>query len=231
MDCQVGQRLRPVSNCRKQDGEGKMPVPHQTDDDSRFGFACLSFQVSNSSIARTTPVVRRHTAARDTGPAAANPVAASRSCAAKISPLPGILVCATTSPAPVTACEMPELASAENWNAVFRRAHGCAARMQLVLVPAPVFHVHRRDDEQLRALAHQFVRHARVAQVVADADADFAPRRIPDFLFLRGQAVLETLDRHAFGLLKNDVAVRADDEGGVVKNIVCRQNLFRRRSG
>ncbi len=70
-----------------------------------------------------------------------------------------------------------------------------------------------------------FVRDARVAQIVADADTDFAPRRIPDFLFRRGQAVVEKLDRHALGLFENNLAVRADDKGGVVINIV-RDKIF-----
>ena len=43
---------------------------------------------------------------------------------------------------------------AENREAVFRCANGRDARMKFMLVPAPVFHVHRRDDEQLRALPH-----------------------------------------------------------------------------
>src|ERR1039458_4329344 len=115
---------------------------------------------------------------------------------------------------------------AENRDAVFRRAHRRDARMQFVLMPAPGFHVHRRTDDELRALPHQFVRDARVAQVVADAEADLAPRRIPDFLLRRGQAVLEKLDRHALDLLEHNFAVCADDECGVVIIALVVEKIF-----
>ena len=70
----------------------------------------------------------------------------------------------------------------------------------------------------------EFVGDAGVAQVVTDAESDFAPRRIPDFLYRRPQAVLEKLDGHAFDLLENHLAVRADDEGGVV--VMIRADRF-----
>ena len=129
-------------------------------------------------------------------------------------------VCATTFPPPVTACEMPELAtrkigmpySAARTGAT-RECSSCSCRPHSSTSIVGTI-------KQLRALFHQPVGDARVAQVVADADADFSPRRIPDFLFRRGQAVVEKLDRHALGLLENNLAVRADDEGGVVINMV-----------
>ena len=105
---------------------------------------------------------------------------------------------------------------AENWDAIFRRAQRRDAGVQLVLMLPPIRHVHRGHDEHLRALADEFIGDARVAQVVTDTDADLAPRRVPDFLFRRGQAVLEELDGHALDLFENNFAIRADDEGGVV---------------
>jgi len=69
---------------------------------------------------------------------------------------------------------------AENRDAVFRRPHGRDAGMKLVLVPAPILNVHCWDYQKLCPLFYQPVGDACVTQVVADADADFAPRRIPD---------------------------------------------------
>ena len=86
-----------------------------------------------------------------------------------------------------------------------------------MLIFAPVGHVHRGRDDGLRPLANQFVGDAPVAQVIADAQADFAPRRIPNPLLRCRQSVPEELNRHAFGLTKNDFAARSDDENGVVE--------------
>jgi len=99
----------------------------------------------------------------------------SRSCAERISTLPGKEVRAMTCPPPVTACEMPELASGK-WECHIRRAHGRDPRVKLVLVPDPLFNIHCRHDEQLRALLHQPVGDAGVTQVVADADARSCPK-------------------------------------------------------
>ena len=114
---------------------------------------------------------------------------------------------------------------AKNGDAVFRRAHGGDARMEFVLMHAPGFHIHRRADEELRPLLHQPVGHARVAQIVADANADLAPRRIPDGLLRCGQTIAEELDGHALDLLKHDVAIRAHDKGGVVI-VVVREDIL-----
>ena len=65
---------------------------------------------------------------------------------------------------------------AKNRYAVFRRPHRRDAGMQFVLVPAPKFHIHRRANDELRALSDEFIGNARVAEVIADAEADFAPR-------------------------------------------------------
>ena len=104
----------------------------------------------------------------------------------------------------------------ENRDAIFRRANGRDTGVHLVLMPAPGFHVHCWADDELRALPHEFVRDARVAQVIADAKADHAPRRVPDGLVRRGQAVVKELDWDAFDLLEDYIAIGADDEGGVV---------------
>ena len=55
-----------------------------------------------------------------------------------------------------------------------------------MLMPAPLRDVHGRYNEQLRALPDQFVGDSRIAQVIADADPDFAPGRVPDLLVGRG---------------------------------------------
>ena len=69
--------------------------------------------------------------------------------------------------------------------------------MQFVFMFAPFGNVHRRHDEQLRALPHQLVRHAGVAQVVADANTDLSPRRFPEPLLARRQAIVEATVRRA----------------------------------
>ena len=69
---------------------------------------------------------------------------------------------------------------------IFRSAHGCDQSVQPVLVFAPIRHVHRRDNDQLRTPLDQSVDDTRVAQIIADAKANLAPRRIPK-LFVRAQ--------------------------------------------
>ena len=108
-------------------------------------------------------------------------------------------------------------AHADDGDAVFRGANGAEAGVGHVLGFAPVDHVHRRDDEGLRALADEFVNDARVAEVVADRDADPAPGRLPNLLRRGGFAVLEELDRLLLGLLEDDLAVRGNDEGRIVE--------------
>ena len=102
----------------------------------------------------------------------------------------------------------PRAAHAEQRHAVFGRPHAADARVELMLIGAPVGHVHRGRDDGLRPLANQFVGDAPVAQVVADAQADLAPGRIPKPLLRCRQSVPEELNGHAFGLTKNDFAAR-----------------------
>ena len=52
----------------------------------------------------------------------------------------------------------------------------------------------------MRALPHQRVRHSRVAEVVAEAEADPAPGRFPQLLLRRRQPVLEKLHDKVSGL-------------------------------
>src|SRR5689334_22727149 len=86
-----------------------------------------------------------------------------------------------------------------------------------MLMLAPFLDVHRRHDERLRALTDQLIRHTRVAKVIANAHADFAPRRVPHVLFRGWQSVFEKLHWHRLALLKNHFAVRADNKRRVAK--------------
>src|SRR5262249_28023821 len=106
-------------------------------------------------------------------------------------------------------------AHTENRDAVLSSADGRDTRVQLMLVLSPINDIHGGHDQRLCAQAYQPVRNAGIAKVGTDTDADFAPRRIPELLFPRGQAVFEELDGHALDLTKHDVAGRTDDEGGV----------------
>src|SRR4051812_8994700 len=92
-----------------------------------------------------------------------------------------------------------------------------------MLALTPIHHVHSGHDDQLRAHLDQSINDAGVAEIVANAKTDLAPRRIPKLLLWCRQAVLEKLDRHAFTLAKNDFAGRSDDECGVIEVVVrCR---------
>ena len=126
-----------------------------------------------------------------------DPCDGSRRFAARNAPLPGMGARATTLPSPETACEMPELARRKIGMPYSAARTGATRAVQFVLVATPKLQIHRRDDEQLRALPHQFIRDAGVTQVVADAETNLAPRRIPDFLRRRGQAVPKELNRDA----------------------------------
>src|SRR6187551_825055 len=90
-------------------------------------------------------------------------------------------------------------------------------RMQFVLAFSPIGDVHRGDNEQLRAEFYQSIRDTRIAKIVADADSNFPPGRIPKRLLRRRKPILEKLDRYAFDLLENDFATRINDKGGVVE--------------
>ena len=114
---------------------------------------------------------------------------------------------------------------AEDRQAILRGADRRDARVQFVLGSAPVRDVHGRNDQRLGAELDQAVGHPGVAQVVADADADLPPGRVPQLLFRRRQAVLEELDGHGLDLAEHDVAARPDHEGGVVE-VAARRRVF-----
>ena len=113
---------------------------------------------------------------------------------------------------------------AEDWDAVFRGACGADEGVEFVLGLTPFDDVHGWEDEELGALFDEVIDDAGVAEIITDAEADFAPGGIPDALFGRGEAVVEELNGDGFDLFENDFAVRIDDEGGVVE--VCAGGIF-----
>ena len=98
--------------------------------------------------------------------------------------------------------------------------------MLAMLLFAPIGDVHEGDDEGLGSGDDEAVGDAAIAQVVTGGDGNRAPGRGPDFLVGRGEAIVEELDGDGFGLLKDDFAVWADDEGGVVKCFSIGFELF-----
>ena len=82
-------------------------------------------------------------------------------------------------------------------------------------------------------MADQLIGDPRVGEIVANANADLAPRRIPYVLRIRRLAILEELDGHAFALGKNHISVSVDDKSGVgpeiqglnySQSVECRQS-------
>ena len=120
-----------------------------------------------------------------------------------------------TLPFPVTACEMPEPAS-RKMGMPYSAARTGATRECSSCSCRPRSSTSMVGTIKLRPCLHQPVGDARIAQVVTDADADFAPGRIPDLLPWGRQTVLEKLDGRTLGLMENNFTVRADDKGGVV---------------
>src|ERR1035441_8087276 len=106
---------------------------------------------------------------------------------------------------------------AEDREAILRGADRRDARMQFVLGAAPVHDVHGWNDKRLGTESHEAVGHPGVAQIVAYADPDLPPRRVPQLLFRRRQSVFEELDRHSLDLAEHDVAARPDDISSVVE--------------
>src|SRR4051812_4866015 len=82
---------------------------------------------------------------------------------------------------------------------------------------APILHIHCGHNHSLRAESNEFVSHTGVAQVVANAEADFPPRRIPDLLLRRGKTVLKKLNRHALYLPKDFLAIWTNHKRRVSK--------------
>ena len=86
-----------------------------------------------------------------------------------------------------------------------------------MLAFAPTDFVRSGNDDGLRAKRCQPVRHAAVTQVVANAEADSAPGRVPQVLLLGRQSVFKKLNRHTLCLPEDDFALRVHDKHRVVK--------------
>src|SRR5690242_19062609 len=90
----------------------------------------------------------------------------------------------------------------------------------LSFVLTPMFHIHLRNDEPLRALAHEVIHHPRVAQVITNRDPDLSPGGVPDAPLGGGQSIGHELHGDGFDLLEYILAIRADDESCVVELMV-----------
>ena len=96
--------------------------------------------------------------------------------------------------------------------------------MRFVFVSAPVFNVHRWNNQELRAFSDEPVSDARITQIVTNADADFPQGESQTSCFSgTGRRLPEELNRHALGLFENHLAISAHYESGVMEIIIrCR---------
>ena len=79
-----------------------------------------------------------------------------------------------------------------------------------MLIPTPIFDVHRWGQDRLGALIGEPIDKARITKIITNANSQTPPRGIPHRLLCRWQTVLEELDWLGLGLGKNDFSGRTD---------------------